>query len=93
MASQAYEELSDSFTSGQFGPERAFQAAVAEHPIFMFMPKPKSFQAILKQSPEIRRLWIKATESELDNLISNETFKLEQPQSHDQVIPTMLVLK
>eukprot|EP00957_Ditylum_brightwellii_P185805 14146464-Ditylum_brightwellii.AAC.1 len=57
------------------------------------MPEPKSFQAILKQPPEIRKLWLKAAESELDNLISNEHFKLEQPQLHDQVIPTMLVLK
>eukprot|EP00957_Ditylum_brightwellii_P007282 553783-Ditylum_brightwellii.AAC.1 len=84
MASQAYEEFSDLFTSGQFGPERPFQAAVAEHPISMLMSEPKSFQTILKQPPERRKLWFKTTESELDNLISNETFKLEQPQSHDQ---------
>eukprot|EP00957_Ditylum_brightwellii_P084560 6430268-Ditylum_brightwellii.AAC.1 len=84
MAAQAYEEFSDLFASEQFGPERAFQAAVSEHTISMFMPEPKSFQKILKQSPEIRKLWLKATESELDNLISNETFKLEQPHSNDQ---------
>eukprot|EP00957_Ditylum_brightwellii_P100153 7632475-Ditylum_brightwellii.AAC.1 len=57
------------------------------------MPEPKSFQAILKLPPEIRKLWLKATGSELDNLISNETFPLEQPQPNDQVMPTMLVLK
>eukprot|EP00957_Ditylum_brightwellii_P142507 10857240-Ditylum_brightwellii.AAC.1 len=63
MASQAYEEFSNLFTSERFGPERTFQAAMSEHPISMFMPEPKSFQAILKQPPEIRRLWLKATES------------------------------
>eukprot|EP00957_Ditylum_brightwellii_P157263 11968714-Ditylum_brightwellii.AAC.1 len=57
------------------------------------MPEPKSFQAILKHPPEIRKLWFKATGSELENLISNDTFQLEQPQSSDQVIPTMMVLK
>eukprot|EP00957_Ditylum_brightwellii_P009702 731454-Ditylum_brightwellii.AAC.1 len=57
------------------------------------MPEPKSFQANVKQPPEIGKLWLKATGSELDKLISNETFQLEQLQSSDQVIPAMLVLK
>eukprot|EP00957_Ditylum_brightwellii_P157777 12008785-Ditylum_brightwellii.AAC.1 len=59
----------------------------------MFIPEPKYFQAILKQPPAIRKLWLKATGSGLENLISNDTFQLEQAQSKDQVIPTMLVLK
>eukprot|EP00957_Ditylum_brightwellii_P052514 3982201-Ditylum_brightwellii.AAC.1 len=80
LAAQAYEEFSDLFTSEQFGPEKAFQAAASEHPISMFMPEPKSFQAIIKQPPEIRKLWLKATGSELENLISNEMFQIEQPQ-------------
>eukprot|EP00957_Ditylum_brightwellii_P048155 3655146-Ditylum_brightwellii.AAC.1 len=44
----------------------------------LFGPE-RAFQAtaILKQPPGIRRLWPKATESELGNLISSETFKLE----------------
>eukprot|EP00957_Ditylum_brightwellii_P137402 10475795-Ditylum_brightwellii.AAC.2 len=93
LAAQAYEAFFNLFTSEQFGPERSFKAAVSEHPISMFMSEPKSFQAILEQPPEIRRLWLKAAGSELDNLISNETFQLEQPLSNDQVIPTILVLK
>eukprot|EP00957_Ditylum_brightwellii_P030873 2339447-Ditylum_brightwellii.AAC.1 len=36
MAAQTYEEFSDLFTSEQVGPEKAFQAAVSEHPIYMF---------------------------------------------------------
>eukprot|EP00957_Ditylum_brightwellii_P174851 13313016-Ditylum_brightwellii.AAC.1 len=74
LVDQTYEEFFDLFPFEQFGPERAFQAAVSEHPISMFMPEPKSFQEILKQPQEIRKLWLKATESELDNLISNEIF-------------------
>eukprot|EP00957_Ditylum_brightwellii_P196505 14972401-Ditylum_brightwellii.AAC.1 len=58
----------------------------------MFLPKPKSFQAIIKQPSEIRKLWLKATGSEHENLLNNDTFQLEQPQPNDQVIPTMLVL-
>eukprot|EP00957_Ditylum_brightwellii_P175117 13332773-Ditylum_brightwellii.AAC.1 len=47
---------------------RAFQAALSEHPISMFLSAPKSFQAILKQPPEMRKLWLKATDSELENI-------------------------
>eukprot|EP00957_Ditylum_brightwellii_P016913 1275624-Ditylum_brightwellii.AAC.1 len=59
----------------------------------MFLPEPKSFQAILKHPPEIRKLPLNATGSESENLISNDIFQLEQPQSDDQVIPTMFVIK
>eukprot|EP00957_Ditylum_brightwellii_P152341 11597600-Ditylum_brightwellii.AAC.1 len=63
--------------------KRTFQAAVSEHPISMFMPEPKYFQEFLKQPPETRKLWLKATGSELENLISNDTFQLEQSQPSD----------
>eukprot|EP00957_Ditylum_brightwellii_P205564 15344434-Ditylum_brightwellii.AAC.1 len=56
MVNQVYEEFSDLFNSEIFGPEKAFLVTSLEHPISMFLPEPKSFQAILKQPPEISEL-------------------------------------
>jgi len=63
-------------------------------PIDIFLPEPTSLKAILRLPKEIQVLWIKAIEDEIQNLIANDTFDLnEPPRWGEQVIPIKLVYK
>ena len=42
-----------------------------------FIPEPKNFAEVTKLSENIRKPWLKATLKEINNLINNQTFLIE----------------
>ena len=44
-------------------------------------------------SGDINKLWLKATEKEIKNLINNQTFLVEDPNKGEPVTPCMDVYK
>ena len=49
-------------------------SAKKDHPIDIFLPEPTSLKAVQRLPPEIRDMWIKVAESEIQTLVENETF-------------------
>ena len=42
-----------------------------------FIPEPRNFAEVTKLSENIRKTWLKATLKEINNLIKNQTFMIE----------------
>ena len=58
-----------------------------------FIPEPRNFAQVTKLVENIRKPWLKATLKEINNLINNETFIIEDPNHDEPVTPCMDVYK
>ena len=54
-----------------------------------FIPEPRKFVEEKKLSENIRKLWLKATLKEINNLINNQTFLIEDQNEGEPVSPCM----
>ena len=62
----------------------------------LFVPEPKGLKAVLRleqKDSQAFKLWKRAIKAEIKNLIKHGTFSVEEPEKHEKVIPTTLVLK
>ena len=62
----------------------------------LFIPEPKGLHTILKfkqKDPVVFKLWSRAIQAELKNLITQGTFAIVNSEKEDRIIPTTLVLK
>ena len=58
-----------------------------------FIPEPRNFAELKKLSENIRKTWLKATLKEINNIIKNQTFLIEDPNEGEPVTPCMDVYK
>ena len=58
-----------------------------------FIPDPRNFSEVTKLSENIRKPWLKATIKEINNLINNHTFLIEDQNEGEPVTPCMDVYK
>ena len=76
-------EISQKLTNfGESGPE-----------VSHFIPEPRNFAEVTKLAENIRKPWLKATLKEINNLINNQTFIIEDPKDGEPVTPCMDVYK
>ena len=45
-----------------------------------FIPEPRNFAEVTKLSENIRKPWFKATLKQINNIINNQTFMVEDPK-------------
>ena len=58
-----------------------------------FIPEPINFAEVKKLSENIRKPWLKATIKEINNLINNQTFMIEDPKDGEPDTPCLDVYK
>ena len=58
-----------------------------------FIPEPRNFAEVKKSSDNIKKPWLKATLNEINNLIKNQTFLIEDQNEGVIVTPCMNVYK
>ena len=58
-----------------------------------FIPEPRNFSEVKKLSENIKKPWLKATIKEINNLINNQTFLIEDQNEGEPVTPYMDVYK
>ena len=58
-----------------------------------FIPEPRNFAEVTKLSENIRKPWLKATLKEINNIINNQTFLIEDSNDGEPVTPCMDVYK
>ena len=58
-----------------------------------FIPEPRNFAEVTKLSDNIMKPWLKATLKEINNLINNQTFIVEDTDKDEPVTPRMDVYK
>ena len=58
-----------------------------------FIPEPRKFSEVTKLSDDINKPWLKATLKEINNLINNKTFLVENPEKDEPVTLCMDVYK
>ena len=58
-----------------------------------FIPEPRKFSEVTMFLDEIKKTWLKATLKEINNLINNQTFLVEDPYKYEPVDPCMDVYK
>ena len=54
-----------------------------------FIPEPRNFAEVTKLSENIKKPWLKAALEEINNLIDNLTFMIEDPKGGEPVTPCM----
>ena len=58
-----------------------------------FIPEPRNLAEVKKLSENIKKPWLKATFKEINNLINNQTFLIEDQNEGEPVTPCMDVYK
>ena len=58
-----------------------------------FITEPRNSAEVTKLSENIRKPWLKATPKEINNLINNQTFMVDDPKDGEPVTPCMDVYK
>ena len=58
-----------------------------------FIPESRKFAEVKKLSDDIKKPWLKATLKEINNLINNQNFTVEDPEKYDTVTTYMDVYK
>ena len=58
-----------------------------------FIPEPRNFAEVTKLSDNIKKHWLKATLKEINNIINNPTFLIEDQNEGEPVTPCMDVFK
>ena len=61
--------------------------------VFHFILEPRNFAEVKTLSENIRKPWLKATLKEINNLINNQTFLIEDQNEGEPVTPCMDVYK
>ena len=61
--------------------------------VFHFIPEPRNFAEVTKLSDNINTPWMKATLKEIENLMNNQTFLIEDQNEGEPVTPCMDVYK
>ena len=54
-----------------------------------FIPEPRKCVEVNRLSENTKKPWIKATLKEIENLITNQTFLVQDPEKGDTVTPCM----
>ena len=54
-----------------------------------FIPEPRNFAELPRLAENIRKPWLKATLKDINNLINNQTFSIEDPKDGESVTPCM----
>ena len=57
------------------------------------IPEPRNFSEVTKLSENMKKPWLKATLKEINNLINNQTFPIEDQNEVEPVTPCMDVYK
>ena len=52
-----------------------------------FIPEPRNFSEVKKLSDDINKSWLKANLKEINNLINNQNFIVEDPEKDETVTP------
>ena len=52
-----------------------------------FIPEPRNFAEVTKISENIRKPWLEATLNEINNIINNQTFLIEDQSEGEPVTP------
>ena len=52
-----------------------------------FIPEPRNFAEVKKLTEKIKKPWLKATLKEINNLINNQTFLIEDQNEGEPVTP------
>ena len=60
---------------------------------YYFIPEPRNFAEVKKNSENIRKPWLKATLKAINNLINNQTFLIEYQNEGEPLNPCMDVYK
>ena len=58
-----------------------------------FIPEPRNFSDVIKLSYDINKPWLKANLKEINNLINDQTFLVEDPEKDRPVNPCIDVYK
>ena len=58
-----------------------------------FIPEPRKFEEVTKLSENIRKTWLRANIKEINNLINNQTFLIEDQNEGEPATPCMDVYK
>ena len=58
-----------------------------------FIPEPRNFAEVTKMSDNIKKPWIKENLNEINNLINNQTFLIEDQNEGEPVTPCLDVYK
>ena len=58
-----------------------------------FIPEPRNFAEVTKLSENIKKPWLKATLKEINNIINNQTFLIEDQNEGEPITPCMDVYK
>ena len=58
-----------------------------------FIPEPRNFPEVIKLSENIKKPWIKETLKEINSLINNQTFLIEDQNEYEAVTSYMDVYK
>ena len=58
-----------------------------------FIPDPRNFSDVTRLLYEINKPWIKANQKDINNLINNWNFLVQDPEKGEPVTPCMDVLK
>ena len=61
--------------------------------VFHFIPEPRNFSDAKKLSDDIKKPWLKATLKDINNLINNQNFLIEDPEKYEPVTPCMDIYK
>ena len=57
--------------------------------VSQFIPEPRKFAEMTKLAENVRKPWLKATLNEINNLINNQIFMIEDPKDGEPVTPCM----
>ena len=58
-----------------------------------FITEPRKFSKVEKISDDIKKPWLKATQKEINNIINNHTFLVQEPEKGEPMTPCMYVYK
>ena len=75
------------------GLHKVFSTGESDSKVSHFIPEPRNFAEVKKLSDDIKKPRLKATLKEINNLINNQTFIVEDPEKDDPVTPCMDVYK
>ena len=58
-----------------------------------FIPQPRNFAEVTKLSEDMRKPWLKANLKEINDLINNQIFLVQEPENCEPITPCMDVYK
>ena len=61
--------------------------------VYHLIPEPRNFAEVKKLSDYIKKPWLNSTIKEINNLINNQTFLIENPNKSEPVPPCIDVYK